>query len=699
MKMKFIVAILFSVSNFVAAQFNGVSISGINSDGTCATQSEITEQIKKLQPYAKVIRIYSLIHCKQGEYVLEAIKGTDIKLYLGLWVDASDSIFDQEKQELSRLAKKYTMFGNVLGIVVGSDSMKRENQTVKQVIKRVQQVKELLLLGSLSSIPVTTGEPINHYTEELVQSLDFIFPSIMPFMQGIPVDKASVYFFLSLIELKNRFNNILIVVGETGWPTKGSSIQGAVPSLENSLEYMKEVTSMARLHNVNVIWLEGIDQSWKISELRADFEGHWGILESNSKVPKYSSLDLLKTKQFKSYHFSKKSYYGIPTVQDVLSVALENPGVYSGDIYKIIISSQNQNNMYTGCIDCVSGTNHNSPKPTTGGQAQYSTEIKTTTKVPTKINPTKKVPKTTEIKTTTKVPTTTDIKTTTKSANIYYTTTDINPTTNVPKTTEIKTITKVPTTKATDIKTATTTDIKTITTTDIKNTTATTTDIKTIITTDIKNTTATTTDIKTITKVPTTTDIKTITSRLITTTEATTITGLTTTFYTTTTNEVLNPYYIITSISTPLDPTTTTEVFYPYYIITSISTPLDPTITLDSNIETAPLNPYHIAESVNTRIAYPVNNFYIISSSDAEPTSLEYTTLDLNLEHIISDHDIPNVPIIDYQEINTGNIQNAFGLAINNMLDGVDEYPSIDFAAAENNQIDWENFYIGNSFE
>jgi len=85
-------------------------------------------------------------------------------------------------------------------------------------------------------------------------------------------------------ELKHRFRNQRVMLGEVGWPSEGRQRGGAIPSLENQAKFMRRFLALAHEENAYYNALEAFDQVWKTDE--GAVGRYWGIW-NDAREPKF----------------------------------------------------------------------------------------------------------------------------------------------------------------------------------------------------------------------------------------------------------------------------------------------------------------------------------------------------------------------------------------------------------------------------
>ena len=241
--------------------------------------------MKILKHMANAVRTYGLVDCGLGEKFLLAAKRARVKLLLGMWLSDDEGVNAQEIEELGRLRAQGLR--RVIGLVVGSEVLWRGDLTMNRLIEYINQVR-----GMVPEIPVTTAEPWhiwagldNRYPDPtpLVEAVDFIFPNIHPYWEGICLDQAVNAVFERLGIVQEAYPAKKAVISETGWPTNGEPSECAIPSPRNQRRFLKRFLCRAQKAKIDFYYFEGFDEKWKAPP---EVEAHWGFYDSD-RTPKH----------------------------------------------------------------------------------------------------------------------------------------------------------------------------------------------------------------------------------------------------------------------------------------------------------------------------------------------------------------------------------------------------------------------------
>src|SRR6266403_1075097 len=237
---------------------------------------KIRADMKKLAGLTRAIRLYS--STGGVELVPPIAAEFGLKVTVGAWIDKNVDRNEREIDAAINLAKRNS---NVIGVVVGNETVYRGEQKVDDLIGLVKRVKKSV------NVPVTTGEIWNIWRDnpELASSVDFIAAHILPYWENFTdkqaVDQA-VYIYGML---RDKFPGKRIVIAEFGWPSAGYNLKNANPGPFEQAAVLRNFVTRAESIGMEYNIVEAIDQPWKF------FEGgvgpYWGILNA-AREPKFA---------------------------------------------------------------------------------------------------------------------------------------------------------------------------------------------------------------------------------------------------------------------------------------------------------------------------------------------------------------------------------------------------------------------------
>jgi glucan 1,3-beta-glucosidase len=74
-----------------------------------------------------------------------------------------------------------------------------------------------------------------------------------------------------------------VIITETGWPSEGGSLKGAVSSEENAMKYFINTQAWASKENIETFYFSSFDESWKTGD-EGDVGAYWGLWDKNEKL-------------------------------------------------------------------------------------------------------------------------------------------------------------------------------------------------------------------------------------------------------------------------------------------------------------------------------------------------------------------------------------------------------------------------------
>src|SRR5580704_1463286 len=238
--------------------------------------AKVRSDLKKLASLTRAVRLYSSTGGVELVPTIAAEFG--LKVTVGAWIDTNIDRNDREITAAIDLARHNS---NVIGIVVGNETVYRGEQKVDDLIELIKRVKKSV------NVPVTTGEIWNIWRDnpQLGYSVDFIAAHVLPYWENF-TDKQAVDQAVAMFQLlRDAFPGKRIVIAEFGWPSAGYNLQDADPGPFQQAVVLRNFVARAEAIGMEYNIVEAIDQPWKF------FEGgvgpYWGILNAD-REPKFS---------------------------------------------------------------------------------------------------------------------------------------------------------------------------------------------------------------------------------------------------------------------------------------------------------------------------------------------------------------------------------------------------------------------------
>ena len=237
---------------------------------------KIRADMKKLAPLTRAIRLYS--STGGVELVPPIAAEFGLKVTVGAWIDKN---VDRNEREIDAAINLARHNSNVIGVVVGNETVYRGEQKVEDLIELIKRVKKSV------NVPVTTGEIWNIWRDnpELASYVDFIAAHVLPYWENF-TDKQAVDQAVYIYQmLRDKFPGKRIVIAEFGWPSAGYNLRNADPGPFEQAVVLRNFVTRAEAIGMEYNIVEAVDQPWKF------FEGgvgpYWGILNA-AREPKFA---------------------------------------------------------------------------------------------------------------------------------------------------------------------------------------------------------------------------------------------------------------------------------------------------------------------------------------------------------------------------------------------------------------------------
>ena len=269
------------LSNSLKACLNagifGISFSAYEegqSPGDQLSREQISKRMAVLQPNISWIRSFS---CVQGnELIPQVAKSMGIKTLVGAWLGDDLDKNEEEIGGLISLAKQ----GYVDICAVGNEVLYRDDLSEQQLLDYIQRVKD-----AVPELPVGYVDAYYEFEDRpaVTEICDVILANCYPFWEGCAVE-------YSLLYMKDMYRRTVaaagdkkVIISETGWPNKGRSFHGAVPSDENAMRYFVNAQQWAEADNIDIFYFSSFDESWKI-DAEGDVGAYWGLWDKDEKL-------------------------------------------------------------------------------------------------------------------------------------------------------------------------------------------------------------------------------------------------------------------------------------------------------------------------------------------------------------------------------------------------------------------------------
>lgn len=196
-----------------------------------------------------------------------------------------DAAYNTAKTAIVDTAVNYK--DQVHAITVGSESLYRKTYTADQLVAKINDLR-----SAAPDFRYGTADSWNKYADgtadPLLQSVDILLVNAFAYWQGAAIDNAVSVFdddisqAFAHIKASAGSKEIELWVGETGWPTEGTTYQAAVPGLQSAETFFRDGVCKSVQGGTGTFYFEAFDEPWKPDSVGEDGsaadEKHWGAM-------------------------------------------------------------------------------------------------------------------------------------------------------------------------------------------------------------------------------------------------------------------------------------------------------------------------------------------------------------------------------------------------------------------------------------
>lgn len=241
--------------------------------GDQLTEEQIRRRLEIMKPYVKWVRTFSCI--EGNEIIAKVAKELGMKTLVGAWLGKEP---DKNRQEIDSLIEMANN-GYVDIAAVGNEVMYRDDLTEDELLAFMDEVK------SAVNIPVGYVDAYYEFQHRprITEKCDVILSNCYPFWEGCDIDYSLLYMQEMYRIASEAGQGKKVIITETGWPEKGSSLAGAHPSNVNFLKYFINAQQWSATDDIEMFYFSSFDEAWKVSD-EGDVGAYWGIWDKDEKL-------------------------------------------------------------------------------------------------------------------------------------------------------------------------------------------------------------------------------------------------------------------------------------------------------------------------------------------------------------------------------------------------------------------------------
>jgi len=242
--------------------------------GDVISAEQIRKRLLILKNHSTWVRSFS---CVEGNELVPIIaKELGMKTLVGAWLGSDREKNEEEIKGLLKLAKD----GYVDVAAVGNEVLYRHDLNDNELIEYIERVKK-----EIPEVPVGYVDAYYEFAAKphITAACDVILCNCYPYWEGTSIDDSFNHMRQMFQQVVHVANGKRILITETGWPSNGESLRGAVPSHENALKYFINTQLWSKDNNIEVFYFSSFDESWK-KGAEGEVGAYWGIWDSNGNI-------------------------------------------------------------------------------------------------------------------------------------------------------------------------------------------------------------------------------------------------------------------------------------------------------------------------------------------------------------------------------------------------------------------------------
>ena len=242
--------------------------------GDDISDEQILKKLEIIKPHVKWIRTFS---CSDENMRIPILaKELGFKTLVGAWLGKD---LDKNEIEIEKLIELCND-GYIDIAAVGNEVMYRKELSEEKIIEYIKYVKSKIK----TEVPVGYVDAYYEFSSRpsITDACDVILTNCYPYWEGCNIDYSLIYMKQMFYHARDVANGKRVIITETGWPSKGSSLRGANPSNKNFLKYFINAQKWSKEEDIEMFYFSSFDESWKINS-EGDVGAFWGIWDSDTK--------------------------------------------------------------------------------------------------------------------------------------------------------------------------------------------------------------------------------------------------------------------------------------------------------------------------------------------------------------------------------------------------------------------------------
>jgi glucan 1,3-beta-glucosidase len=242
--------------------------------GDIIPKPQIRKRMQILADHCGWIRSFSTT--EGNELVPEVAKELGLKTMVGAWLGSDEEKNETEIEGLIELAKK----GLVDVAAVGNEVLYRNDLSLEKLLEYIKRVKK-----EIPDVPVGYVDAYYEFSvhPELAETCDVVLCNCYPYWEGTSFQDSLNHMRQMFYQAKAAANGKRIIITETGWPSQGEGLGGAIPSEENAMKYFINANLWTQDEGIEIMYFSSFDEAWKKSD-EGEVGAYWGVWDSQNNL-------------------------------------------------------------------------------------------------------------------------------------------------------------------------------------------------------------------------------------------------------------------------------------------------------------------------------------------------------------------------------------------------------------------------------
>lgn len=243
--------------------------------GDVLSEAQVRRRLEIIRPYTRWVRSFS---CTEGnEWIPRIARELGMKTLVGAWLSDNPETNAREIAGLIELARD----GYVDIAAVGNEVLYRKELSAEQLLEHLRHVRAEIP----AEVPVGYVDAYYEFDAhpQITAACDVILANCYPYWEGCEFDYSLVYMKQMYQQAVRAAQGKKVIITETGWPSRGEGLEGAIPSEANAMKYFLNTQAWSREDGIELFYFSSFDESWKVGT-EGDVGACWGIWDKDEKL-------------------------------------------------------------------------------------------------------------------------------------------------------------------------------------------------------------------------------------------------------------------------------------------------------------------------------------------------------------------------------------------------------------------------------